>query len=74
MVALLQSERNKMDGQLTIFDYLIKPVLWKYDSEYGIAYYCSACKRFVCSSGTCECGAIVNINMVINKEYKGKTR
>ncbi len=26
-----------------------KPVLWKYDFELGIAYFCPHCKTFVCS-------------------------
>lgn len=50
------------------------PVLWKYASELGIAYFCPHCKTFQCAgSGACtECG--VAIDWKNQEEYKGKVK
>jgi hypothetical protein len=29
---------------------LIKNILWKYDNELGIAYFCPNCKVFLCDN------------------------
>lgn len=48
-----------------------KNVLWKYDSELGIAFFCPACKVFICTgSGPCpKCGQ--ELNWDDKNEYKG---
>ena len=49
----------------------IKALLWKYDQELGIAYFCPSCKTFICSHGLCrKCGQEINWDETI--EYKGK--
>ncbi len=49
------------------------PAVWKKDAELGIAFFCSKCHRFVCSTGYCDCGAYVNLNLP-KEEYKGKAK
>lgn len=53
---------------------MIKNILWKYDSELGIAYFCPNCKKFLCDSSKkkCECGQ--EINWVKKDEYKGPVK
>jgi len=52
---------------------MIRNVLWKYDSELGIAYFCPSCKTFVCSLGKCQkCGQ--DLNWDEKDEYKGKVK
>lgn len=48
------------------------PVLWKYDRELGIAYFCPHCKSFQCAgSGACTvCGG--EIEWEKRTEYNGK--
>lgn len=48
------------------------PVLWKYDRELGIAYYCPYCKAFQCTgSGSCTvCGG--EIDWEHSVKYSGK--
>ena len=56
-------------------DYIdkIKNILWKYDSELGIAYFCPECKKFLCSEvQVCECGQ--EISWENPKKYKGKVK
>lgn len=51
----------------------IKNILWKYDSELGIAYFCPECKKFLCSEvQVCECGQ--EISWENPKKYKGKVK
>lgn len=48
-----------------------KAILWKYDSELGIAYFCSKCKTFICGGDTCiNCSTPINWNKKI--KYNGK--
>ena len=49
-------------------------VLWKYDNELGIAFFCPNCKTFVCSgAGPChKCGQELDWNN--KKEYKGPVK
>lgn len=52
---------------------MIKKLLWKYDKELGIAYFCPSCKTFVCSEGNCKtCGQEIDWNN--KEEYKGKVK
>lgn len=51
----------------------MKSALWKYDKELGIAFLCSDCKKFICVSGKCECGAKINLSMPKIK-YTGKVK
>lgn len=48
------------------------PVLWKYDTELGIAYFCPHCKTFQCAgSGACTvCGGEIEWDKRI--KYRGK--
>lgn len=50
------------------------PVLWKEDSELGIAYFCPHCKLFQCrGKGPCTaCGG--NIDWSKKQRYDGKVR
>ncbi|WP_195892696.1 hypothetical protein [Desnuesiella massiliensis] len=52
---------------------MAKSVLWKYDKEFGIAYFCSSCKMFLCDVGNCrKCSQKLDWD---NKdEYKGKVK
>ena len=54
-------------------DKLKKAALWKYDRELGIAYFCPDCKKFICVSGTCECGAEIDLSLPALK-YTGKVK
>ncbi len=29
---------------------IVKNILWKFDSELGIAYFCPGCKKFLCDN------------------------
>lgn len=49
------------------------PAVWKKDAELGVAYFCSKCHRFVCSTGYCDCGAYVDLNLP-KVEHKGKVK
>jgi len=49
-----------------------KNVLWKYDNELGIAYFCPNCKRFICGEEVCECGQELDYNKP--KKYTGKVK
>jgi len=52
---------------------MIKNILWKYDNELGIAYFCPECKKFLCGNEKkCECGQEINWNS--SDKYKGKVR
>ncbi len=52
---------------------IVKNILWKFDSELGIAYFCPGCKKFLCDNEKkCECGQ--EINWDSSYEYKGKVR
>ncbi len=52
---------------------MIKNILWKYDNELGIAYFCPKCKKFLCDNEKkCECGQEINWNK--KYEYKGKVK
>lgn len=48
------------------------PVLWRYDTELGIAYFCPHCKTFQCvGSGACTvCGGEIEWDKRI--KYNGK--
>lgn len=48
------------------------PVLWKYDSELGIVFFCSHCKTFQCTeTGSCtKCGE--NIDWEQKIQYAGR--
>jgi len=51
-----------------------KNILWKYDNDLGIAYFCPKCKVFTCSHGDeCnKCGQELEWN---NKdEYEGRVK
>ena len=50
----------------------VKNVLWKYDKELGIAYFCPNCKKFLCTArNKCiYCGQ--RINWRTKESYKGK--
>ena len=45
--------------------------VWKYDKELGIAYFCSHCKHFVCASGMCQCGAVIDLELP-KKRFRGR--
>ncbi|MFA6941444.1 MAG: hypothetical protein WCQ54_10800 [Clostridiaceae bacterium] len=48
-----------------------QPVLWKYDSELGIAYFCPNCKNFICSGHNCQkCEQELDWDNKV--QYKGK--
>lgn len=49
------------------------PVLWKYDGELGIAYFCPHCKVFQCTGkGNCtKCKG--KIDWKISRKYTGRT-
>lgn len=53
-----------------------KNVLWKYDKELGIAYFCPVCKTFICIDKCRNCGTEVNWSDTGNPkyEYKGKVK
>ncbi|EQB4335446.1 hypothetical protein ACYJ2V_001133 [Clostridium botulinum] len=51
---------------------MVKNILWKYDKELGIAYFCPHCKKFLCSEQKCECGQ--EIDWDGQDEYKGKVK
>lgn len=51
----------------------MKPPLWKYDKELGIAYFCSDCKSFICVSGKCKCGSEIDLSLPAIK-YNGKVK
>lgn len=51
----------------------MKAPLWKFDSILGYAYFCPKCKRFICASGKCKCGAKVDLSLPA-KRYTGKVR
>lgn len=51
----------------------IVPAVWKEDKNLGIAFFCSNCKRFVCSSGSCDCGKYVDINLP-KRKYNGPVK
>ncbi|WP_394884964.1 hypothetical protein [Clostridium butyricum] len=39
----------------------VKDILWKYDDELGIAYFCPMCKKFLCGNeNKCSCGQKIN--------------
>lgn len=50
------------------------PILWKYDRELGIAYFCPHCYTFQCyGRGPCtKCGGEIDWNN--RKQYEGKVR
>ena len=50
------------------------PVLWKYDNDLGIAYFCPHCKVFQCTGkGPCtECGGYIDWSRT--QRYDGKVR
>lgn len=45
--------------------------VWKYDKELGIAYFCSHCKHFVCASGMCQCGTMIDLELP-KKRFRGR--
>jgi hypothetical protein len=50
-----------------------KSILWKYDKELGIAFFCPQCKKFLCSNEEeCECGQKIDWENEV--EYKGKVK
>lgn len=50
-----------------------KNILWKYDSELGIAYFCPKCKLFLCNhENECTCGQKIDWNNKI--QYKGRVK
>lgn len=52
-------------------------VLWKSDTELGIAYLCPHCKRLVTAGDKCRvCEQELDWNVDLNKqpEYKGKIK
>lgn len=51
-----------------------KPILWKYDKELGIAYFCPHCKVFQCSGqGPCDkCGGKINWDK--EEKYEGRVK
>lgn len=52
---------------------MVKPVLWKYDSELGIAYFCPTCKTFICAGDKCsKCGQKVDWKNKL--QYKGRVK
>ncbi|MBU3173348.1 hypothetical protein KPL49_17850 [Clostridium estertheticum] len=53
---------------------IVKSLLWKYDSELGIAYFCPKCKTFLCGGNEkkCECGQEIDWNNKV--EYKGRVK
>lgn len=52
---------------------MVKNILWKYDQELGIAYFCPNCKKFLCGhEERCECGQ--EINWDSKDEYKGPVK
>ncbi len=52
---------------------IVKNILWKFDSELDIAYFCPGCKKFLCDNEKkCECGQ--EINWDSSYEYKDKVR
>jgi len=58
---------------------IMKSILWKYDSELGIAYLCPNCKLFLCGGNSqtkCKCGQKVNWDDADNpkNEYKGRIK
>ena len=50
------------------------PILWKYDSILGIAYFCPHCKTFICSGlEKCEhCGGDVDWKNTV--KYEGRIK
>lgn len=51
----------------------MKNILWKYDSELGIAFFCPNCKNFLCSEvKKCTCGQ--EINWKEKDKYKGPVK
>ena len=52
----------------------IKNILWKYDNELGVAYFCPNCKSFLCSGkGPCiSCGQ--TIDWKHSTRYKGRVK
>ena len=50
------------------------PILWKYDKELGIAYFCPHCKTFHCMGhGPCtECHG--EIDWSKSQKYEGRVR
>jgi len=53
----------EIDGQLNVFKHLKTNILWKYDNELGIAFYCPNCKKFICAGQKCEhCRQSLNWN------------
>jgi uncharacterized protein (DUF983 family) len=48
-------------------------ILWKYDSELGIAYFCPNCKTFVCAGDKCrKCGQELDWDNKV--QHKGKVK
>lgn len=51
----------------------MKAALWKHDKELGIAFFCPDCKKFVCVSGKCKCGAEIDLSLPATA-YQGKVK
>jgi len=49
-------------------------ILWKYDTELGVAYFCPKCKKFLCSSTEKKCKCGQKINWDKKDEYKGRVK
>ncbi|MHC1681369.1 MAG: hypothetical protein AB6733_00150 [Clostridiaceae bacterium] len=51
-----------------------KNVLWKYDHELGIAFFCPACKVFICTGlGPCpKCKQ--ELNWDVKDKYEGEIK
>lgn len=51
----------------------MKGILWKYDSELGIAYFCPHCRTFVCTREKCRtCGQESDWHNKVR--YKGRVK
>lgn len=51
----------------------MKSILWKYDSELGIAFFCPECKTFICGGKTCsKCGQELDWSNKV--QYKGRVK